>query len=110
MPRHVPCPSAAIRIAKRSSSHSKSTQRLQSPSRAVPSFPEAFAHVTADPSTLVAYLALPIGQLEVVPPSSDVVLPLIAQLLAGPALLGVPQFLDSLFHSFHGLRTHSDSA
>jgi hypothetical protein len=54
---------------------------------------QSFAHVVADPSRQVFHSPPPFGQLVVVPPSLDVVSPLVAQLLAGQALAGFPELL-----------------
>ena len=69
---------------------------------------QPFAHVVADPSRQVFHSPPPFGQLVVVPPSLDVVSPLVAQLLAGQALAGFPEFAHLAFQSLDAFRGDRD--
>lgn len=63
----------------------------------VPALPEALAHVTANPPRNADDLPPPVGVAEVVPPASNLALPLIAQVSAGRILPSRPEFLDASF-------------
>ncbi len=67
----------------------------------MPTLPEALAHMSTDPATEILDVPLPFGQLVVVPPSFDVALPLLAQLLASLALSRVPEFVDLFLETFN---------
>ena len=69
---------------------------------------QPFAHVAADPSREVFHSPAHFGQLVVVPPSLDVISPLVAQLLAGQALAGFPEFAHFGFQSLDTFRGGRD--
>src|SRR5690606_31131484 len=94
---HRPCSPSAVALPQGPAFDAEPFQRVESPARRFPSQPKAFAHVAAYPSAEVFHFPPPVGQRKVVPPSPDVALPLVAQLLAGQALLRVPQLADFLF-------------
>ena len=54
----------------------KSTQGVEPSFGMVPPQPEAFAHVSSDPASLVFHFPAPIRPFEVVPPAHDVPSPL----------------------------------
>ncbi len=69
----------------------------------MPPLPEALAPVSTDPAAEVLDVALPFGQLEVVPPPLDVALPLLTELLTGLALSRVPEFVYSFLETLDRL-------
>ena len=74
----------------------------------VPSQPEAFPDVPANPS-LQPEDGLPVlGQAEVSPPASDVSAPGVPQLVAGSALAAPPHLPHLRFESLHALRGRFD--
>ena len=86
VPGDCPCPKPTVGHTQNTAFDSQPLERVDAPSRMVPSLPEAFAHVAAYPSAQVVDFPRPVGKLEVVPPSSNVALPLFAQFFAGFAL------------------------
>src|ERR1017187_6147854 len=105
---HSPCAATARRYAESRAFQAQPSEPSLPPSPVVPSQPEAFPDMPADPSLNVAQRMPRLGQSEVPPPAAYVSPPVVSQLFTATTLVAAPHLPHLRFESLQALRRYSD--
>ena len=105
---HSPRATIARRYAESRAVQPKPPEPSLPPSPVVPSQPEAFPDMPADPSLNVAERLPCLGQSEVPPPAAYISPPAVSQLFTATTLVAAPHLPHLRFECLQALRRYSD--